>query len=41
MNPNARMYFNYDYTQRDFVNSRGKNGSGGINGFGARMAFDF
>jgi phosphate-selective porin OprO/OprP len=41
MNPNARMYFNYDYTYRDFVNSRGKNGSGGINGFGARMAFDF
>jgi phosphate-selective porin OprO/OprP len=41
MTPNARMYFNYDYTYRDFTNSRNKNGSGGINGFGARMAFDF
>jgi phosphate-selective porin OprO and OprP len=41
MNPNARMYFNYDFTSRDFVNSRGRNGSGNINGFGARMAFDF
>jgi phosphate-selective porin OprO/OprP len=41
MNPNARMYFNYDFTSRDFVNSRGGNGSGNINGFGARMAFDF
>jgi phosphate-selective porin OprO/OprP len=41
MNPNARMYFNYDFTYRDFVNSRDRNGSGGINGFGARLAFDF
>lgn len=41
MTPNARMYFNYDYTYRDFVNSRGNDGSGGVNGFGARMAFDF
>jgi len=41
MNPNARMYFNYDFTYRDFVNSRGGNGSGGVNGFGARMAMDF
>jgi len=54
LNPNARVYFNYDYTYRDFVstpwskNSSGTpiavtsyNGSGGIHGFGTRLAFDF
>jgi phosphate-selective porin OprO/OprP len=41
MNPNMRAYFNYDFAYRDFVNMDGVNGSGGINGFGARMAMDF
>jgi phosphate-selective porin OprO and OprP len=54
LNPNARVYFNYDLTYRDFVstpwtkNSKGEvvaspsyNGSGFINGFGTRLAFDF
>jgi len=41
LNPNARVYFNYDFTYRDFVNAAGFYGSGGINGFGVRMAFDF
>ena len=41
MNPNARVYFNYDFTYRDFTNSFGNRGSGGVNGFGTRMAFDF
>ena len=54
LNPNARVYFNYDLTHRDFVStpwakdSAGKvvpgpsyNGSGFINGFGTRLAFDF
>ena len=54
LNPNARVYFNYDFTYRDFVstpwakNSSGTvvaspsyNGSGGIHGFGTRLAFDF
>jgi phosphate-selective porin OprO/OprP len=41
LNPNARVYFNYDFTYRDFVNTDGNNGSGGINGFGTRLAFDF
>lgn len=41
LNPNARIYFNYDFTYRDFVNAAGGDGSGGINGFGTRLAFDF
>ena len=41
LNPHARIYFNYDFTYRDFVNASGGDGSGGINGFGSRMAFDF
>ena len=41
LNPHARIYFNYDFTYRDFVNASGGDGSGGINGFGTRMAFDF
>jgi phosphate-selective porin OprO/OprP len=50
LNPNARVYFNYDLTYRDFVSTPwtkdGKvgtsyNGSGFINGFGTRLAFDF
>ncbi len=41
LNPNARMVFNYDFTYRDFTNAAGGNGSGGINGFGTRLAFDF
>ncbi len=41
LNPNVRAYFNYDFCYRDFVNMNNQNGSGGINGFGARMAMDF
>jgi phosphate-selective porin OprO/OprP len=54
LNPNARVYFNYDLTYRDFastpwakdssgsvVPSQSYNGSGVINGFGTRLAFDF
>jgi phosphate-selective porin OprO/OprP len=41
LNPNARIYLNYDFTYRDFVNAFGGNGSGGVNAFGTRMAFDF
>jgi phosphate-selective porin OprO/OprP len=40
-NPNARVYFNYDFTYRDFQNIAGFDGSGGIHGFGVRSAFDF
>jgi phosphate-selective porin OprO/OprP len=41
LNPNARVYFNYDFTYRTFVNANNVNGSGCINGFGTRLAFDF
>jgi phosphate-selective porin OprO/OprP len=53
LNPNARVYFNYDLTYRDFVSTpwaksgsnivpgTSYNGSGFINGFGTRLAFDF
>ncbi|MFM8708627.1 MAG: OprO/OprP family phosphate-selective porin, partial [Planctomycetia bacterium] len=53
LNPNARVYFNYDLTYRDFVSTpwaksgsnivpgTSSNGSGFINGFGTRLAFDF
>ena len=50
LNPNARVYFNYDFTYRDFVSTPWKkdstagtsyNGSGCIHGFGTRLAFDF
>jgi phosphate-selective porin OprO/OprP len=50
LNPNARVYFNYDLTYRDFVSTawnkdgtvgKSYNGSGFINGFGTRLAFDF
>jgi phosphate-selective porin OprO/OprP len=53
LNPNARVYFNYDLTHRDFVStpwgksngvvvpSTSYNGSGFISGFGTRLAFDF
>jgi phosphate-selective porin OprO/OprP len=41
LNPNARVYFNYDFTYRNFVNNNNVNGSGCINGFGTRLAFDF
>jgi phosphate-selective porin OprO/OprP len=41
LNPNTRMAFNYDFTYRDFTNSLGGNGSGGVNGFGSRLFFDF
>ena len=52
-NPNARLYFNYDFTYRTFVNTPftkqngvvvpapSFDGSGGIHGFGTRLAFDF
>ncbi|NCA12156.1 hypothetical protein EBR56_10200, partial [bacterium] len=53
LNPNARIYFNYDFTYRDFISTPWQktggavvpgtsyNGSGSINGFGTRLAFDF
>jgi phosphate-selective porin OprO/OprP len=41
LNPHARIYLNYDFTHRDFVNAFGGNGSGGVNAFGTRLAFDF
>jgi phosphate-selective porin OprO and OprP len=53
LNPNARVYFNYDLTHRNFVTTPwtktdgvvtpgpSYNGSGFINGFGTRLAFDF
>jgi len=41
LNPNARVYFNYDITNRNFVSVKGYDGSGNINGFGTRLAFDF
>ena len=50
LNPNARVYFNYDLTYRDFASTpwtktgaagTSYNGSGFINGFGTRLAFDF
>ena len=50
LNPNARVYFNYDFTYRDFTSTPwNKNGtpgvsyegSGWIHGFGTRLAFDF
>ncbi len=40
-NPNFKVQFNYDLTQRDFVNILGANGSGNIHSFGTRVAFDF
>ena len=50
LNPNARVYFNYDFTYRDFISTPWKkdgtagtayDGSGWIHGFGTRLAFDF
>jgi phosphate-selective porin OprO and OprP len=50
LNPNARVYFNYDLTYRDFASTpwtkagapgTSSNGSGFVNGFGTRLAFDF
>jgi len=41
LNPNTRMAFNYDFTYRDFTNSLAADGSGGVNGFGSRLFFDF
>ena len=56
LNPNTRVYFNYDLTYRQFTSTPYKNtttvpsvvvpspsynGSGLINGFGMRLAFDF
>jgi len=41
LNPNTRVALNYDFTYRNFVNVAGGDGSGGINGFGTRLAFDF
>ena len=41
LNPNTRLYFNYDFTYRDFTNNLNNNASGWITGFGTRLAFDF
>ena len=50
LNPNARVYFNYDLTHREYVSTpwnkdgtlgTSYNGSGFINGFGTRLAFDY
>lgn len=40
-NPNARLYFNYDFAYRDFTNNLNNNASGWITGCGTRLAFDF
>ena len=41
LNPNARLYFNYDFAYRDFTNTQNIDASGWITGFGTRLAFDF
>ena len=50
LNPNARVYFNYDFTYRDFASApwtkggapaTSYNGSGWVHGLGTRLAFDF
>ena len=41
LNPNTRLYFNYDFAYRDFTNNFNNNASGWITGFGTRLAFDF
>jgi len=41
LNPQARLYFNYDFTARDYVNLVGDDASGNIHAFGTRLAFDF
>lgn len=50
LNPNARIYFNYDFTYRDFASTPWKkdgtpgtsyDGSGWVHGLGTRLAFDF
>ena len=41
LNPNSRLYFNYDFAYRDFTNNFNNNASGWITGFGTRLAFDF
>ena len=58
LNPNARIYFNYDLTYREFASTpwtkalsgpnkgsvvpgQSYDGSGFVNGFGTRLAFDF
>jgi hypothetical protein len=40
-NPNARLYFNYDFAYRDFTTNLNNNASGWITGCGTRPAFDF
>jgi len=40
-NPNAKWQFNYMYTYRDVSEVGEGNGSGWINGYGMRFAFDF
>ena len=37
-NPNTKMQFNYDYTQRGDTNNAAQ---GHIHAFGTRMAYDF
>jgi len=38
---NARLYFNYDFAYRNFVNNFNNYASGWITGFGTRLALDF
>lgn len=40
-NPNMKVQFNYDYMDRNFVNTLGNDGSGTVSSFGGRFAFDF
>ena len=40
-NPNTKVQFNYDYMDRNFVNTLGNNGNGTMSSFGGRLAFDF
>lgn len=41
LNPNTKIQWNLDYTERDFTNIQGTNGDGSLLGFGMRLAFDF
>lgn len=41
LNPNTKVQWNYDLTQRNFTNIQGDNGNGNLSSYGMRLAFDF